>query len=260
MIEAHGLTDPGRKRKHNEDTLRIEPAIGLAVVADGMGGHQSGEVASALAVETLEAFVARAHRDRDLTWPFGVDPARSFEANCLITAIKLANRSVFQTAASRDDLTGMGTTVVAVLARDGRLHYAGVGDSRAYLVRGATLRQLTRDDSWIEAAIAQQLIDVAESYDHPFRHVLTKALGLQEDLDFEVSEEALQAGDRVLLCSDGLTTALSDADVLEILRAHDKDLAGACRALVEAANEAGGPDNVTVVLLRQPAPPGRRRR
>ena len=247
---AHGLTDAGRKRKGNEDSLGFQPAIGLAVVADGMGGHQSGEVASQIAVETLQEFIARAHQDREMTWPFGVDAHRSFEANCLHTGIRLANRSVFRTAAGREELTGMGTTVVAILVRDSRLIFACVGDSRAYLFRDNTLRQLTRDDSWIEAAIAQRLVDPSEREVHPFRHVLTKAVGLQEDVEFDVQEEQLQSADCVLLCSDGLTTALSDQKIEELLRASRADLENGCRALVTAANEAGGPDNVTVVLVR----------
>lgn len=250
MVEVYGLSDPGRKRKGNEDSMGLEPDIGLAVVADGMGGHQSGEVASQLAVETLRSFVGRAHRDRDLTWPFGLDARRSFEANCLTTAIKLANQAVFRAALGRPELAGMGTTVVAVMAGQGRLSYAGVGDSRVYLWRGKTFRQLTRDDSWLEAAVSQQLLDAAELESHPFRHVLTKAVGLQEDVDFDVGEEPLHDGDCVLLCSDGLTTALSDGRIQELVRAHGQDLEQACRALVDAANEAGGPDNVTVAMLR----------
>jgi PPM family protein phosphatase len=250
MLQAHSLTDPGRKRKGNEDALVLDPALGLAVVADGMGGHQSGEVASQLAVETLHDFVARATRDRDLTWPFGIDGARSFEANCLTTAIKLANQAVLRAAAGRAELAGMGTTVVAVLAREGRLHYAGVGDSRVYLIRGEELRQLTRDDSWLEAAVAQQLVEVGNLSEHPFRHVLTKAVGLSDDLEFEVADLTLEAGDRVLLCSDGLTTALAEEQIDAVLQARPDDLPAACQALVAAANDAGGPDNVTVVLLR----------
>lgn len=250
MIEAHGLTDPGRKRKNNEDSLRLEPEMGLAIVADGMGGHQSGEVASSLAIETLGDFVARAQQDPDLTWPFGIDPDRSFAANCLSTGIRLANRRILGEAVNRADLAGMGTTVVVVLAGDGRLTYAGVGDSRIYLARGDTLRQLTRDDSWIEAAVAQRLIAEEERHAHPLRNVLTKAVGLQDDLEFDVWEEPLEDGDRVLLCSDGLTGVVPDERILDILSAHDRDLAAGCRALIDAANDGGGPDNVTVVLLR----------
>ena len=250
MIEGHGLSDPGRKRRNNEDAFDVDPAVGLAVVCDGMGGHQSGEVASGLAVETLREFVARAHRDSDLTWPFGLDAERSFAANCLDTGIKLANRRVLREAGLRDSLAGMGTTLVAVLVREDRLTFAGVGDSRAYLLRGRSLRQLTRDDSWVEAAVSQHLIAAGDRDSHPFRHVLTKAIGLQEDLQFDVSEEPLQDGDRMLLCSDGLHSVLSEAEIREILEAYPHDARAACAALVAAANARGGPDNVTVVLTR----------
>jgi len=249
MIEAQGLSDPGRKRHGNEDSMWLDADLGLGVVADGMGGHQSGEVASRLAAETMRDFIARAQQDRDLTWPFGLDAARSFAANCLGTAIRLANRRVYAAAASRENLTGMGTTLVAALARDGHLTFAGVGDSRVYLLRGGSLAQLTRDDSWVEAALAHHLISPTDREKHPYRHVLTKAIGLLEDVEFEVHEQPLEGGDRVLLCSDGLTGPVPDERIREILNAHDRDLTEACRALVTAANAAGGPDNVTVVLL-----------
>jgi PPM family protein phosphatase len=251
MIEAYSVSDPGRKRLNNEDCVAVDPDVGLAVVADGMGGHQSGEIASRLAVETLRTFVRNAQLDQDLTWPFGVDVERSFAVNSLATAIKLANRRVFDESAAHESLTGMGTTVVAVLVHEGRVTYAGVGDSRVYLLCGQTFRQLTRDDSWIEAAVAQQLVGPGERHHHPLRHVLTKALGLAEDVDFVVGEEALQPGDLVLLCSDGLTSVLSNEEIGAILRTHAGDLREACAALVARANAGGGPDNVTVVVVRE---------
>jgi protein phosphatase len=250
MIEAHGHSDPGRKRKNNEDSFAVEPAVGLVVVADGMGGHQSGEVASGLAVEALREFVVRATRDADLTWPFGLDAERSFAANCLATGIKLANRRVYREAALRDSLAGMGTTLVAALIQEDRLTYAGVGDSRAYLLRGGSLRQLTRDDSWVEAAVAQHLIAPRERESHPFRHVLTKAVGLQEDVEFESGEETLEEDDRIVLCSDGLHSVVSEDEIRDIVEAHPEDLRAACLALVAAANAGGGPDNVTAVVAR----------
>lgn len=249
MIEACGLTDPGRKRQNNEDSVAVDPEVGLAVVADGMGGHQSGEVASSLTVQTLREFIGRALQDSDLTWPFGIDGGRSFAANCLVTGVKLANRRVFREAATRETLSGMGTTVVGVLVRDGCVTYASVGDSRAYLLRGGSLRQLTLDDSWIEAAVSQHLVAPAERHRHPLRHVLTKAIGLAEDVDFEVGEERLEEGDRILLCTDGLTGVLSNEEIREVLEAHPTDVRAACAELVSRANEGGGPDNVTVVLV-----------
>jgi protein phosphatase len=250
MIRAYGLTDPGLKRQNNEDCVAVDPEIGLAIVADGMGGHQSGEVASSLTVQTLQEFVRRAQQDSDVTWPFGVETGRSFAANCLATGIKLANRRVYREAGARDTLAGMGTTVVAVLVRDACLTYAGVGDSRAYLLRHGRFRQLTQDDSWIEAAVAQRLVAPAERHRHPLRHVLTKAIGLAEEVDFEVGEDRIEDGDRILLCSDGLTTVLSNEEIEAILGAHPADLEAACAALVARAIEGGGPDNVTVVLIQ----------
>jgi serine/threonine protein phosphatase PrpC len=194
------------------------PRDGFAVVATGWAATSRARWPRSSPSRPSSGFVDRAHRDRGLTWPFGLTAERSFEANCLSTGIRLANQSVYRMAANREELAGMGTTLVAVLARDGRLTFAGVGDSRVYLFRDNRLRQLTRDDSWIEAAIAQRLIDVTEREVHPFRHVLTKAIGLQEDVEFEVGEEPIRAGDRVLLCSDGLTTPLSDQRIEEILR------------------------------------------
>lgn len=249
-LEAYGLTDPGRRRRNNEDAVAVEPALGLVVVADGMGGHQAGEVASTLAVEALCEFVRRARTDPDLTWPFGVESTRSFIANCLATGIRMANRRVYREARNAQHLAGMGTTLVAVLVGEGRFAYAGLGDSRVYLLRGGNLRQLTRDDSWIETALARHLVAPAERASHPMRHVLTKAVGLAEDVDFEVREEPARAGDVLLLCSDGLTGVVPDPEIRALLHDHAGDLRRASAVLVERANAAGGPDNVTVALLR----------
>jgi protein phosphatase len=251
VIEMRGLTDRGRKRKNNEDAYWLDPALGLAIVADGMGGHQSGEVASSLAVEAVATFATRAYSGQDVTWPFGVDPTRSFAVNCLSTGIRLANLRVYGEAARRKDLAGMGTTLVVALLRDGCLTYAGVGDSRAYLLGGETLRQLTRDDSWLEMALARRLITAEQTRGHPLRNVLTKAVGLEEELRFDVGEESLAEDDPVLLCSDGLTEVISDRKICGILRVQRDDLERACRALVAAANDGGGPDNISVVLLRR---------
>ena len=249
LITAFGRTDVGRKRPDNEDAFAIDAVLGLVVVADGMGGHARGEVAAALTVETICEFTALAARDPGLAWPVEVDRHQSPAANCLRAAIHLANARVRQTAADRDDLAGMGTTVVAGLVRDGRLTYAGVGDSRIYLARAGEVRQLTRDDSWIETAVSAGLVAAADRLTHPLAHVLVQAIGLEDDVDVEVSEVVLEPDDRVLLCSDGLTAALADDQIGGLLSAH-LDGEAACRALVDAANDAGGPDNVTVVLAR----------
>jgi protein phosphatase len=259
LITACGRTDAGRRRHENEDAFAIDPALGLVVVADGMGGHARGEIAAQLAVDTIRAFVARASRDAGATWPVAIDPRRSFGANCLRGAIALANAAIHRAAAAEPELAGMGTTVAAVLVRDRELAYAGVGDSRVYLLRGRALRQLTHDDSWIEGAVASGLVAAADRHAHPLAHVLVRAVGPAPDVNVEVGDVGLEPDDRILLCSDGLTAALADERIAEILAAGPDDEA-ACAALVAAANDGGGPDNVTVALARPVAPPRARGR
>jgi PPM family protein phosphatase len=246
MLSAHGETDVGRRRKINEDSIFV--ADGLLVVCDGMGGHQAGEVASALAVETIARFVQRTDEDRELTWPFGFDPRQSFNANRLRTAVKLANRAVFKHANSGDAYTGMGTTVAAALVSPGqpRMTYSNVGDSRVYLIRGGAILQLTHDDSWANLArIGGAEDDLTAT---GMKNVLTKALGAREEVDFDVTDQELQTGDIVLLCSDGLTNMVADADILGLVAVGLADPPATCRELVAMANAAGGRDNVSVIL------------
>jgi len=242
MFEVHGETDVGRRRQLNEDA--IFAADGLFIVCDGMGGHKAGEVASRLATDVIATFIKRSQTDPELTWPCGFDPRLSEDANRLSTAIKLANRTVFHTAQSSDDYSGMGTTVVAVLVAPGRaeITYGHVGDSRIYLIRDGAMTQLTKDDS---------LVNLVSADDAPaVKNVLTKALGVQEDVEFEVVGKELQAGDIVLLCSDGLTNMLPDPAILEVVTAQAGNLEEACRHLVAGANAQGGRDNISVLLGR----------
>jgi protein phosphatase len=247
MISYHGLTDIGRRRPLNEDA--IHAGDNLFVVCDGMGGHKAGEVASQLATEVIGAFVRRSSADAEITWPYGLDPTLSFNGNRLRTAIQLANRAVFRKAASSDDYTGMGTTVVALLLspNGSRMTFAHVGDSRIYLIRGGAILQLTHDDSWAN-------LDWRGGPDDTdtvsMKNVLTKALGAREDVDFEVREDDLNDRDLVLLCSDGLTNMLPDRRLLEIVSSHGADLDGACGDLIASANAAGGRDNISAILVR----------
>ena len=193
MLTSHGVTHPGRVRKTNEDSLFADPALGLFVVADGMGGHNAGEVASRLAVEAIKGFLARSPDGDDFTWPYGIDPELSFPGNRLMTAIKLANRRVFKAGESRDEYTGLGTTVVAALIDDDQLTFSGVGDSRIYVCAGGTLEQITQDDSWVATVLAREpgMDDDAALATHPMRHVLTNVLGAREQIEMEVSERTL---------------------------------------------------------------------
>ena len=250
MIEAYGQTDVGRKRKLNEDSFLVNSEIGLYSVCDGMGGHNAGEVASKMAVESIAAFIEKSHREKEITWPYGLDVNLSFDGNRLKTAVKLANRKVFKAADNREDYTGMGTTAVAALSSEGVLTIGSAGDSRCYLLREGALTQLTRDDSWVSAAWAEGILSASEIDKHPLRNVITKAVGAKDSLDLDIVEHRFQNGDVALICSDGLHSMISDADILKQLTPMPDSLQEAAQKLIDAANEAGGKDNVSVVLLR----------
>jgi PPM family protein phosphatase len=253
MIEACGRTDVGRRRKINEDSLLVSPESSLYAVCDGMGGHNAGEVASKMAIDTIAAFIERSGVEKEITWPWGLDANLSFDGNRLKTAIRLANAKVFQAADNREELTGMGTTVVASLVSGKTLTIASAGDSRCYLMRGGELRQLTRDDSWVSAALGEGILNSDDVEHHPLRNVITKAVGARDTIDLDIVEHQLEPADLVLLCSDGLHGMINDQEVGRILGASSEPLEDLGGRLIDAANEAGGRDNVTVVLLRQPA-------
>jgi len=250
MIEAFGRTDVGRRRKINEDSFLVAPDTHLYAVCDGMGGHAAGEVASRMAIETLGAFVERSGAEREITWPFGLDANLSFDANRIKTAIRLANSKVFQAADEREDYAGMGTTVVAALVAGETMTLCSAGDSRCYLIRGDTVEQLTRDDSWVSAALGEGILNSDDVERHPLRNVITKAVGARDSIDLDVIEHTLQPGDTALLCSDGLHGMIGDEALARLVAPMPESLEAAAGQLIDAANEAGGRDNVTVVLLR----------
>lgn len=251
MLEAYGRTDVGRRRKLNEDNFLVDTDVNLFSVCDGMGGHNAGEVASRIAIETLAAFIRKSHgEEKDITWPYGLEKELSFEANRLKTAIRLANKRVFKTADNREDYTGMGTTAVAALVNGRTLTVGSVGDSRCYLVRGGKLSQLTRDDSWVSAAWAEGILTPEEIDRHPLRNVITKAIGAKDALDVDIIEQGMINGDVAFLCSDGLHGLIHDPDLLRLLTPATQPLEELAIKLIDAANAAGGKDNITVVLLR----------
>jgi len=250
MLEAYGRTDVGRRRKLNEDNFLVDTEANLFAVCDGMGGHNAGEVASKIAIETLGAFIRKSHKEKEITWPYGLDVDLSFDGNRIKTAIKLANKKVFKAADNREDYTGMGTTAVAALVSEDVLTVGSAGDSRCYLLSGDKLTQLTRDDSWVSAAWAEGILNAQEIERHPLKNVITKAVGAKETIEIDVVEHKLGSGDIVLICSDGLHAMLNDARILEVLTPLPATLEEGVAKLIEAANEAGGKDNVSVVLLR----------
>jgi protein phosphatase len=250
MLEAYGQTDVGRRRKLNEDSFLVAPEPNLYAVCDGMGGHNAGEVASKMAIETLQAFIERSHREKEITWPYGLDVNLSYDGNRLKTAIKLANKRVYRAADNKEEYTGMGTTAVAGLVSGDMLTVGSAGDSRCYLLRGGELKQLTRDDSWVSAALGEGILNSDEIERHPLRNVITKAVGAKETIDLDVVEQKLENADVVLICSDGLHAMLSDDQIREAMTPFPAKLEEAAANLIAAANEAGGKDNVSVVLLR----------
>jgi protein phosphatase len=232
-LAAHGVTHTGR-RKTNEDSMLVDRSLGLFVVADGMGGHNAGEVASAIAVRTIRDSCARAAAPTEAT---------------LTEAFSLANEEVFNAAASGPEYEGMGTTVVAALTHEQRVLFGSVGDSRIYVWRKGTLTQLTRDDSWVSRVLPDE-VSAEDAQRHPMRHVLTKVVGLREDVEPSVASAELQRGDVLVLCSDGLHGSLADARIAETVAVAStvKDMA---ERLVSQALTAGATDNVTVVVVRR---------
>jgi serine/threonine protein phosphatase PrpC len=242
-------SDVGKKRKGNEDSLVADPEQNLFVVADGMGGHAAGEVASRVAVDAICEFVALTAGDEEITWPFGLDDSISYDGNRLKTAIRHANRRVLEATRERSEYEGMATTVAAVLFDDDVANIAHVGDSRIYLWSEGALQQLTSDHSWVNEQIQSGVISAEQARNHPLRNVVTRALGGRAELLVDVQARRVRKGEVLLLCSDGLTTMITDAEIASILESSGSDMTRAAEALVEAANERGGEDNITVILL-----------
>jgi protein phosphatase len=249
-VVCEARSDVGRKRKGNEDALFLNPEQHLYVVADGMGGHAAGEVASRVAVDAINEFVTLTGGNEEITWPFGLDESISYEGNRLKTAIRHANRRVLEATRESAEYEGMATTVAAVLVDGDTAHLAHVGDSRIYLWSGGEISQLTDDHSWVNEQIQSGVISAEQARSHPLRNVVTRALGGRSDLLVDVQQRRMLAGDVLLLCSDGLTTMIGDDDIARILAEATGDVARAATALVDEANERGGEDNITVVVLK----------
>jgi len=240
MLQAAAMSDRGCVRSNNEDCCRAEPEIGLYVLADGMGGAKAGERASRMAVDTV-AEVVREAGQRD--------------SKVLLRAVEEANARVLEAAHSDPKLEGMGTTLVAALEVEGNLCIASVGDSRAYVLDDGGLRVVTDDQTWVNEVGRPMGLDEESLRNHPWRHVLTMAIGASAPLTANYYSVPLNPGMLVLICSDGLHGVVGLAEMEQILRVgrNGVPLEESCRRLVQAAKEAGGPDNVTAVLVRNGA-------
>jgi len=243
---GHGVSDVGKKRQTNEDAFYIDDRIGLYVVADGMGGHAAGEVASQEAVETIYGMVKSGVRNlRDLYDP--LEEAEVRKASRLMeSAVQAATYMVYSLAELDRGKSGMGTTISAMLIRGGYAVTGQVGDSRIYRVVGDTVEQLTEDHTLIAWQLKQGLITPAEAKTSPHRNVITRAVGNREYVEVDTRLIALEKGDRFLLCSDGLHGYLREGDVAPIVKLGG---AAACKKFIDLANERGGKDNITAVLV-----------
>jgi protein phosphatase len=262
QLRAYGLTDKGRIRPTNEDCFAIREDLGLCVIADGMGGHNAGEVAARLAVDAVVDHIAEHHtrcadaevagepgEHQDL-WPFGFDPSLSAHGNLLRTAVHVADLQVRETAVSSQDCAGMGTTIVAVRVAAGRLSVAHAGDSRLYLMAGRTLRQVTQDDSWMAEMLADDPdADPSLFVNHPMRNALTNSVGAKSRTEVHVVEQTLAGGELLLLSTDGVHGVLDGRRIEQMVLEEDEPRAIA-HAIVSSALTRGSRDNCTAVVAR----------
>jgi len=245
-VKAFGLSETGPVRHMNEDCFVSAEDLRLFVVADGMGGHAAGEVAARVAVESIENFIRRSHETTDFSWPYGIDPSLSYEANRLKTAVSLANRRINRLAENHDDYLGMGTTVVCALLTGGQLVVAHVGDSRLYLGKDHSLVQLTADDSWAATVLGKK---DGNSGPQATRHVLTNVLGARPDTLVHLLERELSGDETLLLCSDGLHGSVPH-ETLQSVMASKEDLPVVAQSLISTALEHGSRDNITALVVR----------
>jgi serine/threonine protein phosphatase PrpC len=246
-IESAGVSDIGKRRKQNEDSLLLDDQMGLYVVADGMGGHNAGEVASKLVVETIRDYIRKSQSESRVEELAGIDENLSKEARLLLAGIQLSNRIVHQTALSNEAYRGMGSTVSAIYFAEKTFIVANVGDSLIYLIRDGEIEQLAVPHTLV-AEQAERDPDNAELLWSDFKHVLTRAMGVDEKVKADISEVPFSKNDILVICSDGLTDKATAEEILELVynRRSDK----ACKSLVDLANARGGDDNITAIVLK----------
>jgi serine/threonine protein phosphatase PrpC len=247
---AAGLSDVGLQREHNEDSFVVLKEYDLYVVADGMGGHRAGDVASKIATETISEFFRTTAND-DVTWPFHFDTNLSEEENRLLTGIRVANRQIFERSTRSREYHGMGTTVVGAMfsPRKRRMYIGHVGDSRCYRVRAGQIQLLTRDHSLINDYLLAMPDLTEEQKSELPKNVITRALGMQDQVVVDLQHDDPQVNDVYVLCSDGLSGMITDEEIQKIVTGS-ADIRESCRKLIQRANERGGEDNITAILIK----------
>jgi len=248
-IRAVGLTDTGKVREHNEDTIAWEPEIGLFVLADGMGGYNAGEVASGIAVKTIMNLVREAYAVQDLS---GHDKTSGLSRPAIILrdAIARANKIIHQTSKTQEQCEGMGTTVVAGLLYDNKVIIAHVGDSRMYRLRADRFEQVTLDHSLLQELVDRGFYTPEEAQRVTNKNYVTRALGVEPTVEVEIREEPVHRGDYLVLCSDGLTDMVEDEDIHLTISTFGANLDTVAKQLVQLANDNGGRDNISVMLAQ----------
>jgi len=255
-VIAAGLTNVGMKRDHNEDNLLLYPEENVYVVADGMGGHAAGEVASQIAVDTISEFFKNTSADEEVTWPYKENHDFSYVENRLQTAVRYANRLIYETALADKSKHGMGTTVVSIVFTNKGAYTGHAGDSRAYRFRDGQVEPVTVDHSLLNDYMRAHALTPEEIEAFPHKNVITRAVGMKEDVEVEVGKVELRSGDIYMLCSDGLNGEITDDEMNEIVQrfvadpAKCDDVEGMCTELIAAANAGGGKDNVTCICMK----------
>lgn len=248
QIRSYGISDVGRRREKNEDCFLISEDLRLYAVADGMGGHLGGDFASGLAVTTIEETVKVLEEDPETTLREGGVALKPGEyQGYLRYAIGLASRRIFGRANEQVELRGMGTTSVVILFRKNKAYIANVGDSRAYRIRGDRINQITKDHSLVGEQIRAGILSEGDARVHRLKNIITRSVGFQEDVDVDIDIRVVREGDHFLLCSDGLSNMIADGEIRDIVVTNELEVA--CRRLIDIANERGGDDNITAVIV-----------
>jgi PPM family protein phosphatase len=248
-VVSAGLTDVGRKRNHNEDSFLIDEELQLYVVADGMGGHAGGGTASRIAVETIDKELRRARESRDNPFISTSNLQDALIPEALRTAVEKACLAIYTAAQEDSRLSGMGTTVISLVVKDDQAFFAHVGDSRAYLIRGELIQQISEDHSLVNEQIKAGMITPEEAKHSRYKNIITRSVGFEEEVQVDVMGVISEPGDVFLLCSDGLANMLEDKEIHELVL-QTQQFPDVPQKLIDLANERGGDDNITVIVVQ----------